>query len=106
MFQQQDDDTGGEQDSSSSIAVEAANQPATPSNLSTIGSEAKAALRVLVLCGLPGSGKSTLAARLQRELGWMVVNQDTLGSRQACMKVTRDALKSPSGRVVIDRCNA
>ncbi|CAE7231679.1 unnamed protein product [Symbiodinium necroappetens] len=35
-------------------------------------------LRVLMLVGLPGSGKSTLAARMHR-LGWVVINQDTLG---------------------------
>eukprot|EP00931_Biecheleriopsis_adriatica_P056724 TRINITY_DN33632_c0_g1_i1.p1 TRINITY_DN33632_c0_g1~~TRINITY_DN33632_c0_g1_i1.p1 ORF type:complete len:1533 (-),score=326.19 TRINITY_DN33632_c0_g1_i1:27-4625(-) len=65
-----------------------------------------ASLRVLVLCGLPGSGKSSLATRLSHELGWTVVNQDSLGSRQACMKAARAALKTRQGRVVIDRCNA
>ena len=62
-----------------------------------------AALRLLVLCGLPGSGKSTLAQRLGGN--WVVVNQDCLGSRQACMKEARAALKRPNGRIVIDRCN-
>ena len=62
-----------------------------------------AELRLLVLCGLPGSGKSTTAERLARG-GWSVVNQDSLGSRQACMKAARQALRQ-QGRVVIDRCN-
>ena len=35
---------------------------------------------------------------------WCVVNQDSLGSRQACMKVARHALASDRS-VVIDRCN-
>jgi len=65
-----------------------------------------ASLRMLVLCGLPGSGKSTLAARLRVELGWTIVNQDTLTSRQACMKAARAAFKEgDTGKVVIDRCN-
>lgn len=39
---------------------------------------------------------------------WCVVNQDTLGSRQACLKVARNALTRPPnerGHIVIDRCN-
>eukprot|EP00439_Symbiodinium_sp_Y106_P086651 s121_g34.t3 len=64
-----------------------------------------AALRLLVLCGLPGSGKSTLAQRLGLGGNWVVVNQDSLGSRQACMKEARAALRRPNGRIVIDRCN-
>ena len=64
-----------------------------------------AALRLLVLCGLPGSGKSTLAQRLGIGGNWVVVNQDSLGSRQACMKEARAALRRPNGRIVIDRCN-
>mmetsp|Transcript_50303 Transcript_50303/g.117464 ORF Transcript_50303/g.117464 Transcript_50303/m.117464 type:complete len:1148 (-) Transcript_50303:40-3483(-) len=65
-----------------------------------------APLRLLVLCGLPGSGKSTLAARLRAELGWTIVNQDTLTSREACMKAARSAFKDgDAGKVVIDRCN-
>ncbi|CAJ1440009.1 unnamed protein product [Effrenium voratum] len=59
-------------------------------------------IRLLVLCGLPGSGKSTLASRMS---AWSVVNQDLLGSRQACMKAMRAGLKQGTP-VVIDRCNA
>lgn len=62
-------------------------------------------LRVLVLCGLPGAGKSTLAARLKDEFGWHVINQDTLGSRQACMRAAREVLRRPDGHIVVDRCN-
>lgn len=60
--------------------------------------------RLLLLCGLPGSGKSSLARSFAASPQWCVVNQDSLGSRQACMKVARHALASDRN-VVIDRCN-
>lgn len=60
-------------------------------------------LRILLLVGLPGSGKSTLASKLG-EQGWVVVNQDTLGSRPACEAAASKALDA-GRRVVIDRCN-
>lgn len=60
--------------------------------------------RLLLLCGLPGSGKSSLARSFAASPQWCVVNQDSLGSRQACMKVARHALASDRS-VVIDRCN-
>ncbi|CAK0889543.1 unnamed protein product [Prorocentrum cordatum] len=60
-------------------------------------------LRLLILAGLPGAGKSTLAARMA-DSGWVVVNQDLLGSRQACLAGVRTAL-ADGGCVVVDRCN-
>ena len=65
-------------------------------------------IRMVLLCGLPGSGKSTLARSFAKSSKWCVVNQDTLGSRQACLKVARNALTRPPnerGHIVIDRCN-
>ncbi|BDA48138.1 probable bifunctional polynucleotide phosphatase/kinase at N-terminal half [Coccomyxa sp. Obi] len=59
--------------------------------------------RVIILAGLPGSGKTTVAKQLQN-LGWVWVNQDTLGSRRACEEALVSALHA--GReVVVDRCN-
>ncbi|KAL6764604.1 hypothetical protein V8C86DRAFT_2473181, partial [Haematococcus lacustris] len=59
--------------------------------------------KVLVLVGVPGSGKSTIAQEL-REAGWVVVNQDVLGSRRSCEAAFDEALQA--GRnVVVDRCN-
>jgi predicted kinase len=58
---------------------------------------------VLILVGLQGSGKSTLA-KVYSEHGYVVVNQDTLGSRNACKRRVEDALKLGKS-VVIDRCN-
>eukprot|EP00411_Alexandrium_monilatum_P091689 CAMPEP_0175761808 /NCGR_PEP_ID=MMETSP0097-20121207/66861_1 /TAXON_ID=311494 /ORGANISM="Alexandrium monilatum, Strain CCMP3105" /LENGTH=220 /DNA_ID=CAMNT_0017071415 /DNA_START=15 /DNA_END=673 /DNA_ORIENTATION=+ len=101
MVQQQEEDSDDE-DQAAGSGLSAAAPPFVPRGLASRASW----LRMLVLCGLPGSGKSTLAARLRAELGWEVVNQDALGSRQACMKAARDHLRSPGGRVVIDRCNA
>mmetsp|Transcript_100449 Transcript_100449/g.199434 ORF Transcript_100449/g.199434 Transcript_100449/m.199434 type:complete len:1099 (-) Transcript_100449:65-3361(-) len=60
-------------------------------------------LRVLLAVGLPGSGKSTLAAQLAKE-GWDIINQDTLGNREACVAAARASL-SDGKRIFIDRCN-
>ncbi|CAM9260119.1 unnamed protein product [Ectocarpus sp. 12 AP-2014] len=59
--------------------------------------------RILVLAGIPGSGKSTLASFLE-DMGWSVVNQDTLGSREKCRRGAQQVLEK-GGRVLIDRCN-
>lgn len=59
-------------------------------------------MKVVVLIGCPGSGKSTLAttqfAHLTR------INQDELGSREACLKALNEALARGES-CVIDRCN-
>eukprot|EP00929_Paragymnodinium_shiwhaense_P098631 TRINITY_DN6010_c0_g2_i1.p1 TRINITY_DN6010_c0_g2~~TRINITY_DN6010_c0_g2_i1.p1 ORF type:complete len:2002 (-),score=499.81 TRINITY_DN6010_c0_g2_i1:260-6265(-) len=80
--------------------------PFVPQNLAVRVSR----IRLLLLCGLPGSGKSTIAAKLREQFGWQVVNQDSLGSRQACMKAAREVLSSQTanglpGKLVVDRCN-
>ena len=67
------------------------------------GAEPAGPPRVLVLVGLPGSGKSTFSAICRRR-GWWVINQDSLGSRENCVKELRRQVLN--GRnVVIDRCN-
>lgn len=58
---------------------------------------------VVVLVGIPGCGKSTACNQL-RVQGWVIISQDELGSRNACERACRRALRG--GRsVVIDRCN-
>lgn len=59
--------------------------------------------QMIVLCGIPGSGKSTVAKLLEDE-GFVRVNQDELGSRNACKRIAEEALKQDKS-VVIDRCN-
>ena len=73
---------------------------------------------VVVLVGPPGSGKSTLASEIERSCvshpasdvdgdqpgGWVVVNQDTLRKRKACVRVATEAL-GEGQPVVVDRCN-
>ena len=61
------------------------------------------AVRMVVLVGPPGSGKS-FVAKLFRERGWEIVNQDTLGNRKKCEHAARLALNS-GRRVLIDRTN-
>ncbi|KNE70822.1 polynucleotide kinase 3'-phosphatase [Allomyces macrogynus ATCC 38327] len=59
---------------------------------------------ILVLVGSPGSGKSTLSAWLRDEHGYTVVNQDTLRSREKCVKEARLAVQRGES-VVIDNTN-
>lgn len=58
---------------------------------------------VVIMCGLPGSGKSTVS-KILKEWGYVRVSQDELGSRGACAKVMRNALRQGKN-VVVDRCN-
>lgn len=58
---------------------------------------------MIMLVGLPGAGKSTLAKKYIEE-GYKWVNQDTLGTRQECIKVASYALVDGQN-VIIDRTN-
>lgn len=73
----------------------------------TVGSMMRGSpLHVVILVGPPGSGKSTFArqAIAHAPYAWRVVNQDTLGSRGACIRAMADALARRQ-HVIIDRCN-
>jgi len=59
--------------------------------------------KVILMCGLPGAGKSTVA-KIMASYGWIVVNQDELGSRGACAKYMRIMLEKGKN-IVVDRCN-
>ena len=70
---------------------------------------------LLMLVGLPGSGKSTFAKLLVEAKPWMYqrINQDTLGSRRACLDATRHCLRAHQTTTplqqpycpILDRCN-
>lgn len=60
---------------------------------------------LIVLCGLVGSGKTTLAAALARELGFVRVCQDDLGSRRACEDIVQARLAEGAKGVIVDRQN-
>lgn len=59
-------------------------------------------MKVILMMGLPGAGKSTLAKK------WfpnhVYINQDLLGSRDACLNAMKTALNSNKD-VIIDRTN-
>jgi len=58
---------------------------------------------LIVLVGYPASGKSHFASHILKPQGYEVVNRDTLGSWQKCVKRAQEALGH--GRVVVDNTN-
>ncbi|KAJ3187298.1 hypothetical protein HDU85_006586 [Gaertneriomyces sp. JEL0708] len=61
-------------------------------------------VRLIICCGLPGSGKSTFAARLRDTLGFVVVSQDDMGTKDACVTAFNNEWKH-GRRIIVDRCN-
>ena len=61
---------------------------------------------MMLLVGLPGSGKSTFAKSLEKgnRMKFTRINQDQLGSRQACLRVCQQVLEIRNCPI-IDRCN-
>lgn len=62
-------------------------------------------LDLVLFCGSPGAGKSTFYWNHMRPLGYARVNQDTLKSREKCMKVAQQSLDDDTS-VVVDNTNA
>jgi atypical dual specificity phosphatase len=58
---------------------------------------------LIVCCGVPGSGKSTFASQLAA-LGYIIISQDELGSKQACLNAVSNALEDGK-KIILDRCN-
>jgi len=62
-------------------------------------------VEIILFCGSPGAGKSTYYWENLKPLGYERVNQDTLKSRDKCLKVASDYLSSGQS-VAIDNTNA
>ncbi|GIC88424.1 putative DNA 3'-phosphatase Tpp1 [Aspergillus udagawae] len=60
---------------------------------------------LVIFCGSPGAGKSTFYWNYLEPLGYERVNQDTLKTRQKCIKVAKEFLAAGSS-VVVDNTNA
>jgi atypical dual specificity phosphatase len=58
---------------------------------------------LVVCCGVPGSGKSTFASRLAA-LSYIIISQDELGSKTACLNALSNALEN-GDKIILDRCN-
>lgn len=61
-------------------------------------------VEVIILVGVPGSGKSSFCKNHLVSAGYEVINQDTLKSRQKCVKRCDECLKDKK-KVVIDNTN-
>ncbi|KAL8787586.1 MAG: hypothetical protein Q9213_002148 [Squamulea squamosa] len=62
-------------------------------------------LDIVMLCGSPASGKSTFYRKYLQPLGYERVNQDTLKTRDKCVKVTSNSLLEGVS-VAVDNTNA
>ncbi|KAK7466961.1 DNA kinase/phosphatase Pnk1 [Stygiomarasmius scandens] len=74
----------------------------TPTNLPVVPEPKKQELVVFV--GYPCLGKTTLYHRLFEPLGYQHINQDTLGTRNKCIKAVEEALENGNS-CVIDNTN-
>ncbi|XP_059178049.1 bifunctional polynucleotide phosphatase/kinase-like [Physella acuta] len=63
----------------------------------------KSGKEIIVLVGLPSSGKSYFANEILKPKGYAVVNRDTLGTWQKCVKMVNQSLVNSS--VVVDNTN-
>lgn len=62
-------------------------------------------VELVLFCGSPGAGKSTFFWQRMQPLGYERVNQDTLKTRDKCMKVATQLLEEKKS-VVVDNTNA
>lgn len=66
--------------------------------------EKKHKLDLVIFCGSPGAGKSTFYWRVLEPLGYARVNQDTLKTRDRCLKAARSHLEEGTS-VAVDNTN-
>lgn len=76
-----------------------------PSRNPDIVFQKKHETEIVLLCGSPGAGKSSFYRTYLDRLGYKRVNQDTLKSRDKCIKVAREHLDKGES-VCIDNTNA
>lgn len=62
-------------------------------------------VELVLFCGSPGAGKSTFYWEHMQPLGYERVNQDTLKTRDKCMKVASEFIEEKDS-VVVDNTNA
>lgn len=77
----------------------------TSTDATPIAFQKKASLEVVIMCGSPASGKSTFYWNRLRPLGFERVNQDTLKTRDKCLKVAASLLADTKS-VAVDNTNA
>ena len=60
---------------------------------------------VIICVGMPGSGKSQFVKRYLKHLGYTHINQDTLKTKDKCLKTLDAQLKKNDKHIVIDNTN-
>ena len=62
--------------------------------------------RVIVLVGASGSGKGSWSSIfLKNWKNTCVINQDSLGSKEACLVKFKESIKKANTTIIVDRCN-
>lgn len=79
---------------------------APPTDMEPIVFTKKNDLDLVLFVGSPGAGKSTYYWTHLQPLGYERVNQDTLKTRDKCMKVAAQHIKDDKKSVVVDNTNA
>ncbi|KAJ3046082.1 hypothetical protein HDV00_003832 [Rhizophlyctis rosea] len=83
---------------------EAVNQPNHSQTSQQLDLSIPKSIELILFVGSPASGKSSFAHRHLVPRGYVYVNQDTLKTREACLKATEAALKAGKS-VVVDNTN-
>ena len=80
-------------------------EAAVTMNTTPIMFEKKNKVDIVIMCGSPGCGKSTFYWTKLKPLGYERVNQDTLKTREKCLKVASSFLDTKTS-VTVDNTNA
>lgn len=61
-------------------------------------------LELIILVGLPASGKSSIAMKISKKYNYMIINQDTLKTKNKCHKMAEEYVNKKKS-IIIDNTN-